>query len=47
MEALAAQWLAEIRAVEGWSVGNVFGALLLGAVVLGLVLYAFSVILRR
>lgn len=41
------QWLAEIRAVEGWSVGNAFGALLLGAVALGLAFYAFVVILRR
>jgi len=47
MDALAAQVLAQIRSAEGWSAGNVLGGLLLGAVVLGLLVYWVSVTRRR
>jgi hypothetical protein len=47
MGSLEAQVLAQIRLAEGWSVGNVLGALLLGIVALGLLAFALLVTLRR
>jgi len=47
MELLATQTLAQMRLAEGWSVGNVLGALLLGSVALGLLAFALLVTLRR
>ena len=44
---MAAQALALVRVAEGWSAANVLGALLLGAFVLGAVLAALLVTLRR
>lgn len=44
---MAAQALAQIRAVEGWSVGNVLGALVLAGVAVALIAFAVIVILRR
>lgn len=47
MDALAAPALALIRQAEGWSVGNVLGALVLGTVLFALVGFGLFVILRR
>lgn len=47
MQALATQALALIQQAEGWSVGNVLGALVLGTAILAVIGYAFLVTLRR
>lgn len=47
MQASATQALALIQQAEGWSVGNVLGALVLGAVFFALVAGALLVTLRR
>lgn len=47
MQASATHALALIQQAEGWSVGNVLGAMVLGTVLLALIGYVFLVILRR
>ena len=46
-QASAAQALALIQQAEGWSVGNVLGALTLGTLIVVLIGYALSVTVRR
>lgn len=47
MDGIGAQLLAQVRVAEGWSVGNVLGAILLVALLAGALWAALSVVRRR
>jgi Ca2+/Na+ antiporter len=47
MQASATQALALVQQAEGWSVGNVLGALFLGTVIVAVIGYVLFVTLRR
>ena len=45
MQGIAVQLLAQVRVAEGWSAGNVLGAVFLAALLLG-ILWAFVLVGR-
>jgi len=47
MQGIAVQLLAQVRVAEGWSAGNVLGAILLVALLVGALWAAFLVGRRR